>query len=184
MFKINALHEDGRVKATFTLDGLEKDLGYIYATSCTGKRFVDFLDNLCNRRPMLCDWTYYEWFEQHDAKTYSCGNFESDAEYLYINTNTNSDDDYFPIKIPLTNEVFTEMEKLVITTHGKYSKHYEPTVKGDICVDDFPYDYVYGRSISETIPPIPQRYEPGFLPTQYTTKDECCCRPCICGCLH
>lgn len=145
-FEIKATHEDGYVSASIEI--VEGDANYKFGLGYTigplsknylGEviKYVDFIEALRDGKDSS--------FLVYDEVL--CWTFFSDSDgYLTIKASSdNSVSCIYSISFPMTNEIFSEMEKLIIKSKRRcctpeLSQEWEETY--------FPKDYVYGRGLS------------------------------------
>lgn len=147
MFKINASHEEGFVYGTIEISngsmltvldyGTVRPISDQYESSIPKISYVEFLEALRNCQKS-------KFFYENVDDGVSCS-FISDTDgtlTIYAEAGIMT---IYKFSIPMTNEIFAEMEKLVITTKQSCStiekaREWEEKY--------FPKDYVYGRGLA------------------------------------
>ena len=145
-FEINARHEDGYVSASIKYIEGEKSfrfgLGYTMGPLSKNNlgeeiQYVDFIEAL--RKGEESSFLVYD--------EVLCWTFSSDEDgYLTIKASSEiSVTCIYSISIPMTNEILSEMEKLII----KSKKHCMTAEESEEWEEKYyPKDYVYGRGLA------------------------------------
>jgi hypothetical protein len=148
-FKIVAHHEDGFVyghieltngemKYTFNLGSMIGPVSVKEDISDIEIPYVEFLEKLRNREKSK--------FVVQNMDVPLWWIFKSDTDgYLTINADNDNIYNVFKIRIKMTNEIFAEMEKLIITTKRRKET---PEETAEWEEQYFPKDYVYGRGLA------------------------------------
>ena len=147
MFKINAEHEEGLVSGTIqiTYGSMEIDLDL--------GTFGPFCDRSNSSREKIFYVDFLEALRNRQKSTFCCNNYDDGVSCSFISDTDGTLTIYaeagimtiYKFSISMTNEIFAEMEKLVITTKQSCStiekaREWEEKY--------FPKDYVYGRGLA------------------------------------
>lgn len=157
MFKINVEHEEGTVSGYLEITNgsmvSEVSLGTFgpisddwYARAGRRISYVEFLEELRNRKECIfcCNLNY---------ASVCCSFISNTNGTLTITAETDSmgkKDFCYKFCFLMTNEIFAEMEKLVITTKKSCDNPYTPSIEEALEWEEkyFPKDYVYGRGLA------------------------------------